>query len=239
MGDRGEQVEWSASRETNAPCWGRMEAVEEWRPNLPQDFPIMASSPPQQAAAQEQPRQILILFGSPGAGKGTVCPAVTAALGIPQLSTGDMLRKGLAGQGEAAKANKGFVSDEVVIQLIGERIAEPDCARGFVLDGFPRTKAQAEALDKMLMEQGEKVEGRGVGQNAHGAGREGREVFRCCSSRVRCWGRVLCRCCRAAWVALDRMFHAGPPPPPLLPPPSLPPSLHEDSCMIHRAVDSV
>lgn len=102
-------------------------------------------------------RLILILFGPPGAGKGTIAPVLTEALGIPQLSTGDMLRRGLAGAGQQKKATTGFVGDEVVVALIKARISEPDCTKGFVLDGFPRTVAQAEALDSMLREGGERV----------------------------------------------------------------------------------
>ena len=72
----------------------------------------------------------------PGAGKGTIAPAITDTLQIPQLSTGDMLRRGMAGKDQQKKATTGFVSDAVVVGLIKARIAEPDCKRGFVLDGY-------------------------------------------------------------------------------------------------------
>jgi adenylate kinase len=98
----------------------------------------------------------LVLFGPPGAGKGTQALRLNEKYKIPQLSTGDMLRAAVeAGTpaGIAAKAlldKGGLVPDETVVGIIGERIAAPDAKAGFILDGFPRTVRQAEALEKIL-----------------------------------------------------------------------------------------
>lgn len=106
------------------------------------------------------PRNIMILFGPPGAGKGTHGPKIENMLGIPQLSTGDMLRAAVAAQTEVGKKAQavmkagGLVSDEIVVGIIRDRIKEEDCKFGFILDGFPRTLVQARALDKMLTEEG-------------------------------------------------------------------------------------
>lgn len=108
-------------------------------------------------------RNILILVGPPGAGKGTVSPAVENALGVPQLSTGDMLRAAVRDQTEVGVKAKeimdagGLVSDDIVIGIIRERIQADDCKKGFILDGFPRTVAQAQGLNKMLEEKNEEV----------------------------------------------------------------------------------
>jgi len=102
----------------------------------------------------------LILFGSPGSGKGTQSKLLAKALGIPQISTGDMLREHVR-RGKAigtkveAKMKAGIlVKDYVVNQLVEERLAQPDAANGFILDGYPRTRAQAEALCGILSPRG-------------------------------------------------------------------------------------
>ncbi|MFO1283962.1 MAG: adenylate kinase [Burkholderiales bacterium] len=94
----------------------------------------------------------LILLGPPGAGKGTQAGFITAAYGIPQISTGDMLRAAVkAGTPTGIAAKKvmdagGLVSDDIIIALVRERLKAPDCARGYLFDGFPRTIPQAEAM---------------------------------------------------------------------------------------------
>lgn len=116
-----------------------------------------------QPAPAGGPRNILVLFGAPGAGKGTVAPKVVEMMGIPQLSTGDMLRDAVAsGSDVGVKAKSvmesgGLVSDELVIGVIRDRIAAEDCSKGFILDGFPRTLEQSIALDALLAEKGEVV----------------------------------------------------------------------------------
>jgi adenylate kinase len=101
----------------------------------------------------------LLLLGPPGAGKGTQAERVAAKYRIAHLSTGDMLREAVAAGTQVGRQAKSImdagrlVPDDVMIRLVADRIAQPDCARGFVLDGFPRTLAQAEALDRLLEER--------------------------------------------------------------------------------------
>ena len=107
----------------------------------------------------------LIFLGPPGAGKGTQAQRLSAQWQIPQISTGDMLRDAVRRQtplGLQAKAimERGeLVPDEVVIGIVEERIASPDCEKGWILDGFPRTVPQAEALDALLARRGEGLDG--------------------------------------------------------------------------------
>jgi adenylate kinase len=106
----------------------------------------------------------LILLGPPGAGKGTQASRLVQKYGIVQLSTGDMLRAAVAAvtpvglQAKAVMESGGLVSDEIVIGIIRDRIQEADARRGFILDGFPRTVAQAEALERLLKAEGLKLD---------------------------------------------------------------------------------
>ena len=106
----------------------------------------------------------LILFGPPGAGKGTQAKRLVEQRGMVQLSTGDMLRAAIASGSELGQKVKGvldrgdLVTDEIVIALIEERLPEAETAGGAIFDGFPRTIAQAEALDSMLSKRGQKID---------------------------------------------------------------------------------
>lgn len=102
----------------------------------------------------------LVLLGPPGAGKGTQAARISAKYGIPHISTGDMFREILKRDDELARKVRRYVEagdlvpDEIVVEIVKERIHRPDCGRGFILDGFPRTIPQAEALDEILEADG-------------------------------------------------------------------------------------
>jgi adenylate kinase len=105
----------------------------------------------------------IILIGPPGAGKGTQARLLEEKYGMIQLSTGDMLRAAIKSNDPLGREAKvlmdagNLVPDDLMVRMIEDRIAKDDCAKGFILDGFPRTVPQAEALDKMLMAQGKKL----------------------------------------------------------------------------------
>lgn len=107
---------------------------------------------------------ILIFLGPPGAGKGTQAKLISKKFGIPQLSTGDMLRSAVAAQTEIGKKAKAvmdagnLVSDDIVAGIVSDRIEEDDCQPGFLLDGFPRTVVQAEMLDKILADKNRQLD---------------------------------------------------------------------------------
>jgi adenylate kinase len=107
---------------------------------------------------------IVILFGPPAAGKGTQAARIKEKYTLAHLSTGDMLRAAIAAGTEVGKRAKAImdsgklVPDDVVIGIIADRIGQDDCKRGFILDGFPRTVAQAEALDALLSRHGQKID---------------------------------------------------------------------------------
>lgn len=106
---------------------------------------------------------VLILLGPPGAGKGTQARKLEEGFGLVQLSTGDLLRAAVAAGTEAGKQAKAvmesgaLVSDEIVLAILKDRLADTDCAKGVILDGFPRTTVQAEALDDLLDATGQRI----------------------------------------------------------------------------------
>ena len=105
----------------------------------------------------------IVLLGAPGAGKGTQAEILAKRTGLPHISSGDIFRENLKKQTELGKLAQKYMSkgelvpDDVTIAMIKERLSRPDCAKGAILDGFPRTPAQAKALDEMLAELGGKV----------------------------------------------------------------------------------
>lgn len=107
---------------------------------------------------------VIIMLGAPGTGKGTVASILTEKLGIPQVSTGDIFRKHIKEQTELGKLAESYISkgklvpDDVTIDLVKNRLQEDDVKDGIILDGFPRTVVQAEALDEILKKQGRKVD---------------------------------------------------------------------------------
>ena len=107
---------------------------------------------------------VIVMLGAPGTGKGTVSGILTEELGVPQVSTGDIFRKNISEQTELGKLAQEYMSqgklvpDNVTINLVKNRLQEDDVKNGIILDGFPRTVKQAEELDKMLENQGRKVD---------------------------------------------------------------------------------
>ncbi|NLH96367.1 MAG: nucleoside monophosphate kinase, partial [Clostridiaceae bacterium] len=102
----------------------------------------------------------LVMLGAPGAGKGTQAVVLSKKLQIPHISTGDIFRKNIKNETPLGKLAKQYIDsgalvpDEVTVGIVKDRLAEPDCANGFILDGFPRTIPQAESLDRILEELG-------------------------------------------------------------------------------------
>lgn len=145
----------------------------------------------------------LILVGPPGAGKGTQAEVLTKKLAIPHISTGDMFRKAMKEQTPLGMEAKGYmdagqlVPDSVTIGIVKERLAQPDCAKGFLLDGFPRTIPQADALEDTLRELGVKLDGVINIQVDHS------ELL------ARLTGRRVCSACGATYHLISNPSKAG------------------------------
>jgi adenylate kinase len=117
------------------------------------------------SSTQTEVTMYLILLGPPGAGKGTQAEILEKQLGLPHVASGDLFRENLRNETELGRLAKTYmdrgelVPDDVTIAMVRERLERPDCAAGAILDGFPRTIAQAEALDRMLAEMGRELDG--------------------------------------------------------------------------------
>jgi adenylate kinase len=138
----------------------------------------------------------IILLGAPGSGKGTLGERLEGSTGFPRISTGDILRKAvregtpLGRQAAAVMAAGGLVSDEIVSGLVRERIAEPDCRKGYILDGYPRTIAQAEALERLDGDRPEVVLALEVKDETVVARLGGRRVCGACATIFNVAGRA-------------------------------------------------
>ena len=121
---------------------------------------FVSQSNDEQDAGMSEKRTYVVLLGVPGAGKGTQAKMLEQATGLPQISTGDIFRYNLKNQTELGKLAKGYmdqgelVPDDVTIRMVEERLARPDCAKGAIMDGFPRNLAQAAAFDAMVAPYG-------------------------------------------------------------------------------------
>lgn len=115
--------------------------------------------------AEQLPALRVVFFGAPGSGKGTQAVLLAQRLGVPAVSTGEMLRQAVASGSELGRQVDGIlaagrlVDDDTMAAVVGERLAQPDAGRGFILDGYPRTLAQAVTLDELLRRQGETLDG--------------------------------------------------------------------------------
>ncbi|MDR3154208.1 MAG: adenylate kinase [Deltaproteobacteria bacterium] len=136
---------------------------------------------------------IIVLLGPPGTGKGTQAAAVKNRFGIPHISTGDIFRRNLAEGTPLGLKAKGYmekgelVPDGLVLELVSDRLREPDCAKGFLLDGFPRTPVQAEELDRLLALQGTRIDHVALLEAPDG------------TVVGRLSGRRVCKSCGAVW----------------------------------------